>query len=131
MTAAEADFALARSPDTNAHTLPGGLFRYVVTTSWPHQLPLLALTVAVFLLEVVPLELQRRIVNDAVKHRRYDTVLLLCAVYAGAVILQGSIKLGLNIYRAWVSERAKRDLRQCVCVAAEAGSRTLGALRCR
>src|SRR5262249_62353093 len=48
-----------RGLDTAATTLPGGLFRYVVATSWVHQLPLLALTVAVFLLEVVPLELQR------------------------------------------------------------------------
>jgi ABC-type bacteriocin/lantibiotic exporter with double-glycine peptidase domain len=107
--------------------LPPGLLGYIAATSWVHQLPLLALTVAVFLLEVVPLELQRRVVNDAVKHRQYSTVLVLCTAYAGAVILQGSIKLALNIYRAWVGERAKRVLRQSVCVAAEAGSRTADA----
>jgi ABC-type multidrug transport system fused ATPase/permease subunit len=120
----KADFALARPPDAVTPTLPGGLFRYVADASWAHQLPLLALTVAVFLLEVVPLELQRRVVNDAVKHRQYSAVLLLCVLYAGAVILQGSIKLALNIYRAWVGERAKRYLRRYVCVAAETGSRT-------
>lgn len=107
--------------------LPPGLLGYIAATSWVHQLPLLALTVAVFLLEVVPLELQRRVVNDAVKHRQYSAVLLLCTAYAGAVILQGSIKLALNIYRAWVGERAKRVLRQSVCVAAETGPRTVDA----
>jgi ABC-type bacteriocin/lantibiotic exporter with double-glycine peptidase domain len=99
-----------------------GLFNYVVATSWMHQLPLLALTVAVFLLEIVPLELQRRVVNDAVKHRQYSAVLLLCAAYAGAVIFQGSMKLGLNIYRAWVGERAKRNLRRCLYAATGARS---------
>lgn len=123
----KADFALSRSPETEAATLPGGLFRYVAAASWAHQLPLVALTAAVFLLEVVPLELQRRIVNDAVKHRQYSAVLLLCTAYACAVILQGSIKLTLNIYRAWVGERAKRALRRSVCVAAEAGPRTADA----
>jgi ABC-type multidrug transport system fused ATPase/permease subunit len=75
---------------------------------------LLALTVSVFLLEVVPLELQRRIVNDLVKHRPYSWVVGLCVVYAGTVLVQGGTKLALNIYRGWVGERAKRDLRRRV-----------------
>ena len=108
-------------------TLPSALLPYVITTSWMHQLPLLALTVTVFLLEVVPLELQRRIVNDVVKHRQYSAIVLLCAAYAAAVMVQGSVKLALNIYRAWVGERAKRNLRRCVCIAAEDGSPTTDA----
>lgn len=115
---------LTRSPSADAVTLPGGLFRYVAGTSWAHQFPLLVLTIGVFLLEVVPLELQRRIVNDAVKHRSFSAVVLLCAAYAAAVILQGAMKLGLNIYRAWVGERAKRDLRRTIYVATGSGSRT-------
>jgi ABC-type multidrug transport system fused ATPase/permease subunit len=77
---------------------------------------LVVLTVAVFLLEVLPLELQRRIVNDLVKHRDYRLIVVLCAVYAGAVLLQGGTKLVLNIYRSWVGERAIRDLRRRVHV---------------
>jgi ABC-type multidrug transport system fused ATPase/permease subunit len=74
----------------------------------PHNL---ALTVSVFLIEVVPLELQRRIVDNLVKDRPYDRVILLCAVYAGVVLVQGGTKLGLNVYRGWVGERATRELR--------------------
>jgi ABC-type multidrug transport system fused ATPase/permease subunit len=94
--------------------LPRSIFRYVLGTSGLHQLLLLALTVSVFLLEVVPLELQRRIVNDLVKHRPYSWVVGLCVVYAGTVLVQGGTKLALNIYRGWVGERAKRDLRRRV-----------------
>ena len=95
-----------------ASALPRYLYRYIAATSWHHQIPLLALTIGVFLLEVVPLELQRRVINDIVKHRPYGAVVLLCGAYASAVLVQGSTKLGLNIYRAWVGERAKRDLRR-------------------
>jgi ABC-type multidrug transport system fused ATPase/permease subunit len=91
--------------------LPGSVFRYVLATSGGHQLLLLALTVSVFLIEVVPLELQRRIVDNLVKDRPYDRVILLCAVYAGVVLVQGGTKLGLNVYRGWVGERATRELR--------------------
>jgi ABC-type multidrug transport system fused ATPase/permease subunit len=97
-----------------ADSLPRNVFRYVLATSAGHQLLLQALTVAVFLLEVVPLELQRRIVNDLVKHRPYSLVVGLCALYAGVVLVQGGTKLVLNIYRGWVGERAKRDLRRRV-----------------
>jgi ABC-type multidrug transport system fused ATPase/permease subunit len=103
-----------------AGTLPRNVFRYVLGTSGLHQLFLLALTVGVFLLEVVPLELQRRIVNDLVKHRPFSWVIGLCAVYAGIVLVQGGTKLTLNIYRGWVGERAKRDLRRRVHTFVEA-----------
>lgn len=53
--------------DAPVGVLPGNVFRYVLATSGVHQLVLLALTVTVFLLEIVPLELQRRVVNDLVK----------------------------------------------------------------
>jgi len=96
--------------------MPSNIFRYVLETSALHQLFLLLLTVGVFLLEVVPLELQRRIVNDLVKHRDYRFVIVLCAVYAGTVLVQGGTKLVLNVYRSWVGERATRDLRRRVRV---------------
>jgi ABC-type multidrug transport system fused ATPase/permease subunit len=70
------------------------------------------LTVTVFLIELVPLELQRRIVNDLVKHRTFSYVITLCVIYAGVVLVHGTTKLVLNIYRNWVGERAILDLRR-------------------
>jgi hypothetical protein len=46
------------------------------------------------------------------KHRDYHLVIILCAVYAGISLVQGGTKLALNVYRGWVGERAKRDLRR-------------------
>jgi ABC-type multidrug transport system fused ATPase/permease subunit len=89
-----------------AHELPGSVFRYVLATSRAHQLLLLVLTVSVFLIEIVPLELQRRIVNNLVKDRPYRWVIILCAVYAAVVLVQGGTKLVLNVYRGWIGEQA-------------------------
>jgi hypothetical protein len=100
--------------------LPSNFFRYVWEASRWHQVPLVVLTVCVSLMEVVPLELQRRIVNDAVKNRDYRLVAILCGVYLGTVLMQGGTKLALNVYRNWVGERAVRELRRRVHVLASA-----------
>src|SRR5215471_9691743 len=115
--------------------LPTTLFRYVFAVSWRHQIALIGLTVAAFLLEIVPLEIQRRVVNNLVKERPFQLVIVLCAAYSSAVLIQGAIKLGLNVYRGWVSENATRDLRRYVIgysrmartVAPEAEARGIGA----
>lgn len=65
------------------------LFQYVVATTWLHQLPLLGRTAAAFPLQVVPLELQRCVINDIVKNRAYQAVIPRCAVYLSAVAIQG------------------------------------------
>src|SRR5215469_12043694 len=97
-----------------AGRLPNTIFRYVFVVSWPHQIALVILTVVTFLLEIVPLELQRRIVNNLVKERPFQLVVMLCAAYAGTVMIQGAIKLSLNVYRGWVAENSIRDLRRRV-----------------
>jgi ABC-type bacteriocin/lantibiotic exporter with double-glycine peptidase domain len=102
------------APDENAIRLDRGIFRYVVRTTGRHQAVIILLTVAVFLLEIVPLEVQRRVINDLVKNREYHMIVMLCAAYVGAVLLQGGTKLVLNIYRGWVGEVATRDLRRRV-----------------
>jgi len=112
----------AWSPAVSAAEMPHDIFHYVLETSGWHQLWLVVLTVVVFLIEIVPLELQRRIVNDLTKHRNFSLIIVLCAVYAGTVLLQGGVKLVLNIYRSWVGERAIRDLRRRVHVLVSSSS---------
>jgi len=68
----------------------------------------------VFLLSAVPLELQRRIVNDAIRNGSTRTILWLALAYAAVALAEGGLKLGMNVYRAWVSEKAVRQLRQSV-----------------
>ncbi len=92
--------------------LPRTIIGYVIRNSGLHQLGLAALSAAVFGLSAVPLELQRRIVNDAIKNGATRTILWLAIAYGGVAVLEQSFKLALNVYRGWVSEDAVRTLRR-------------------
>jgi len=94
--------------------LPRTIIGYVIGKSGIHQLGLAALSAAVFGLSAVPLELQRRIVNDAIKSGATRTILWLAVAYAGVALLEQGFKLALNVYRGWVAEDAVRTLRQTI-----------------
>jgi ABC-type bacteriocin/lantibiotic exporter with double-glycine peptidase domain len=91
--------------------MPRTLFGYIWQTSARQQGALAALSIVVFLLSAVPLELQRRVVNDAIAHGATGTVLWLAAAYAAVALTEGGVKLCMNIYRARVSESTVRELR--------------------
>jgi ABC-type multidrug transport system fused ATPase/permease subunit len=92
--------------------MPRGIFGYAWRISARHQIWLSLLAVAVFLLTAGPLELQRRIVNDALKSGELPAVVRLCGLYVGLALVSSGIKLAFYIYRSWVSESAVRRLRQ-------------------
>jgi ABC-type multidrug transport system fused ATPase/permease subunit len=106
--------------------LPRTIIGYVIRNSGAHQLGLAALSAAVFGLSAVPLELQRRIVNDAIKSGATRTILWLAVAYAGVAILEQALKLALNVYRGWVSEDAVRTLRRTVQDAGHGGREDSG-----
>lgn len=85
-----------------------------------HQIALVALSIVVFVLSTVPLELQRRIVNDVVYTGTVRIALILAATYAALALLEGALKMVMNIYRGWVSESVVRDLRRDILAIAEA-----------
>src|SRR6266853_6839110 len=87
--------------------MPGELWAYIRQASGRDQIGLSALTILVFLLTLVPLELQRRVVNDAIGSRHLPSILLLCLAYVVVVLVQGGLKLWLNIYRALWRPRAR------------------------
>lgn len=99
--------------------LPSTLFGYIRRYSGRHQIALCLLSAIVFALSAVPLELQRRIVNDAIDQGEFRPILWLAIAYVGVALGEGGTKLALNIYRGWVSETAVRHLRR-VALRAEA-----------
>jgi hypothetical protein len=92
--------------------LPKTIMGFVISCSGRHQIALALLAACVFGLSSVPLELQRRIINDAIKEGATETILWLAVAYAGVALLEQALKLALNVYRAWVSEDAVRGLRK-------------------
>jgi ABC-type multidrug transport system fused ATPase/permease subunit len=92
--------------------LPRTLFAYIRVQTGRHQAALAGLSAVAFALSAVPLELQRRIVNDAIGRGDFAPILWLALAYIGVALAEGGVKLALNIYRGWVSETAVRHLRR-------------------
>ncbi|KGM34345.1 ABC transporter ATP-binding protein [Inquilinus limosus] len=102
--------------------MPQGLYRYIWRVSGRDQIFLSILAVAVFLLDLVPLELQRRIVNGALAKHALMQLVLLALLYVATVLAQGGLKLLLNVYRGSVSEAANRRLRLQLSPASNGGA---------
>jgi len=105
------DIAAPRATAGKTSTMPRSLYRYIWQVSGRDQIFLSLLAVAVFLLDLAPLELQRRIVNGALAKHELRDLIVLGLLYVAAVLLQGGLKFVLNIYRGAVSEAANRRLR--------------------
>jgi len=95
-------------------------YRYIWKVSGRHQVFLSVLAVALFVVQLVPLELQRRIINDATQRAEYSAIAVLCLIYLFVVLVQGGLKYALNLYRGSVSEAANQRLRLEVNPAAKA-----------
>ncbi len=91
--------------------VPPDLLAFVLFVSSKHQIWLCLLSVLVFTVGIAPLELQRRIVNDTFAGGDIGAILHLAAAYAGVALVAGILKLTMNVYRGFVSERAVRWLR--------------------
>lgn len=86
----------------------GSLLGYVWRMSGRHQISLCLLAAVTAVLTAVPLELQRRIVDEVVKDRDIDLLWLLAGVYLAVLLVQGLIKYALRLYQGWLSESAIR-----------------------
>jgi ABC-type bacteriocin/lantibiotic exporter with double-glycine peptidase domain len=91
--------------------MPKSLFGYVWRVGVRAQLLLAGLAVIVTILDLIPLELQRRIVNQAIERHAMKMLVWLALAYAVIVLFQGAAKVALNIYRGRIGESANRRLR--------------------
>lgn len=90
--------------DTPARTL----LRYVWRMSGQHQVWVCLLGLVIAGLSMVPLELQRQIINNAVDNRNVRLLVVLGALYLAVLLLQGGLKFALRVYQGWLSESAVR-----------------------
>lgn len=92
--------------------LPRGLYTYVMAASRRQQVPLVLLTLAIFPLTLAPIDLQRRLIDDAIGGRDPRLLLILAGLYLAAVLLQAGLKLVRNIYQERVAQGITRRLRR-------------------
>ena len=97
---------------------PRSIFGYVWRVSARQQIGLSLLAVLIFPLSMAPLELQRRIVNDAIGGENLRWLLVLGGVYGGVVLVQGALKYALRVWRGRVSEQVIRRMRERIALGA-------------
>lgn len=87
------------------------LYRFVWQRNRTFQIGLALLSLVVAGLTMVPLELQRRIINEAIGERDIRLLAILCGIYAGVVALQGALKFAMRMGRGRIAAGTVRDLR--------------------
>ena len=105
------EWALPSVDESSGRTLSRSLYGYVLAVSRRQQIRLGLLTLAVFPLSLAPLELQRRIVNYAVKHSELGLLLALGGLYLAVLLVQGGLKFLRDAYLHRIAEGVTRLLR--------------------
>ncbi|MDQ0512391.1 ABC transporter ATP-binding protein [Ancylobacter amanitiformis] len=100
--------------------MPRTLFQFVWRVSGWHQLALIGMSAFVLVIEIAPIEIQRRIVNDTIKGGMLQPILVLVGAYLAVTVTEGLLKLALNMYRNWLGEHAVLWLREAVFAVADA-----------
>ncbi|MBW2410672.1 MAG: ABC transporter ATP-binding protein, partial [Deltaproteobacteria bacterium] len=74
---------------------------------------LLLLTVVVaVIIRVAPLELQKRIVNQAINLKAFELLLIYCSIYLVAVVIAGGLKYWIAYLQTVIGQRALTDMRK-------------------
>ena len=73
---------------------------------------LLLLIIGMVFFRVIPLEMQKRIINEAIVLQKLDSLLLYCGIYIIAVTANSGIKLATNYLQASIGERAILAMRK-------------------
>ncbi len=72
-------------------------------------LVIIAINIAV---RVFPLEMQKRIVNQAIGGRKLDLLFLYCGLYLGAVIAAGGLKFAINTIQTYLGQQTLARIRK-------------------
>ena len=88
------------------------LFSWVLASNLKLQGFLVFVILVTVIARVIPLEMQKRVVNEAINLRKVDLLLIYCGIYLIAVIAQGAFKLIINYIQAKIGQRALADMRK-------------------
>ncbi|MGJ8615427.1 MAG: ABC transporter transmembrane domain-containing protein [Sulfitobacter sp.] len=94
--------------------MPPSVYRYIFRYSKWQQVVVIILTLLLLPLAPVPLEIQRRLLDDAVANKDVDLLIWLALLYVGALLLTSGIKLAMRIQRELISARIVHALRRSV-----------------
>jgi len=88
------------------------MFAYVWRTCRNDQIKICLLAGLVAFLSIIPLELQRRIVDSVVSRADVWLLVLLGSIYLVVLVIQGGLKYAVNLLKGRIQEEVARNLRQ-------------------
>ncbi|CAB1075982.1 Efflux ABC transporter, permease/ATP-binding protein [Olavius algarvensis Delta 1 endosymbiont] len=57
------------------------------------------------LIRIVPLEMQKRIVNQAISLKVFDLLLIYCGIYLAAVVCAGALKYAISYLQTIIGQQ--------------------------
>ncbi len=94
--------------------MPTNVYAYIYRFSFRPQLLVVLLTLALLPLAPVPLELQRRMLDDAIAAGDVELLIRLGTYYLGVLVVAALLKLAMKIQREFISARIVHALRRSI-----------------
>lgn len=78
------------------------------------QLILLVVIILIVFARIVPLEMQKRIINDSIALQNFDGLIVYCSIYILSLTAASGLKLAINAIQAVIGERAIIAMRKAL-----------------
>ena len=88
------------------------LFYWILTRYRLLQCFLLLVIIASIFFKVFPLEMQKRVINTAIRLKDQEALFLYCGLYIGAVIIAGLMKYFINVMQRYLGQKLLVEIRQ-------------------
>ncbi len=99
-------------PKADIPVVKRSLFSWIFPGNVKLQLLLLLIIVVMVFARVLPLEMQKRIVNEAINLRNIDLLFLYCGIYLVAVVCSSGLKFLVSLIQTLISERTTARMRK-------------------
>lgn len=98
--------------ETKPSIVKRSIFSWIMPGNVKLQLMLLLIIGVMIFARVLPLEMQKRIVNEAIKLQSIDLLLMYCGIYLAASVVFGALKYLTNIIQTLITQRATANMRK-------------------
>ena len=88
------------------------IYSWIFGSNTKLQLVVLALIAVTVLARVLPLEMQKRIVNEAIRLREVDLLIRYCAIYLMSVVAASGLKYLITVLQVMISQRTLSRMRK-------------------
>lgn len=88
------------------------IYSWIFSGNMKLQILLLVIIIIAVFARVLPLEMQKRIVNEAIFLRKTDLLLIYCGIYLASVVTASGLKFLINILQDLISQRTLAAMRK-------------------